>query len=85
MIETLTKLTPTGAPRYFLGHGFELGVVVLGMFCSTLYAMLCRRDNAARIKEQERQSELPERERKVYTLEELQALGDRSPNFIYTI
>lgn len=66
------------APRYFLGHGFELGVVVLGMVCSTLYAYLCHRDNVARIKEQECQSELPPHERKVYTLEELQALGDKS-------
>lgn len=66
------------APRYFLGHGFELGVVMLGMVASCVYAALCRRANEAKIREQERQSNLPEHERKVYTMAELQALGDKS-------
>lgn len=66
-----------GAPRYFLGHGTELGLVVLGMFSSCLYAFLLHRSNVAKEAEIARQAALPEHERKVWTVEELQDLGDK--------
>ncbi|KAM0787531.1 hypothetical protein ACM66B_003602 [Microbotryomycetes sp. NB124-2] len=75
----------TGAPRFYVGHGTELGVSVLGVFGSCLYAFLLRRANEAKRREAMRQSQLPEHERRVYTTEELHALGDKSPEFYYTI
>ncbi|KAK4056023.1 hypothetical protein OIO90_003018 [Microbotryomycetes sp. JL221] len=73
------------APRYFLGHGVELGVSVLGLCASCLYAFLLNRANKAKLAEQLRQSQLPESERTVYTARELQEMGDKSPEFMYRI
>ncbi|KAK4051224.1 hypothetical protein OIV83_003046 [Microbotryomycetes sp. JL201] len=73
------------APRYLLGHGTELGVSVLGIFASCMYAYLLRRANRAKLAEQLRQSQLPESQRTVYTARELQELGDKSPEFMYRI
>lgn len=67
-----------GRPRYFLGHGTNLGLVGLGIFSSCLYAYLLTRDNKRKEAWLEEQARLPEHERKVYTVEELQELGDKS-------
>ncbi|KAK4056022.1 hypothetical protein OIO90_003017 [Microbotryomycetes sp. JL221] len=75
----------TGGPRFFVGHGTELGVSVFGIICSCLYAFFLRRANRAKDAEATRQSQLQEYERRVYTTEELQDLGDKSPEFYYTI
>ncbi|KAK4051223.1 hypothetical protein OIV83_003045 [Microbotryomycetes sp. JL201] len=75
----------TGAPRFFVGHGVELGVSVFGIVCSCLYAFFLRRANAAKHRVAMEQSQLPENERRVYTTEELHDLGDKSPEFLYTI
>ncbi|ORY88026.1 MFS general substrate transporter [Leucosporidium creatinivorum] len=73
------------APRYFLGHGVELGLTVLGICCSCLYAFLLTRANKAKEAEQARQDALPEHEKRVYTVKELQDLGDKAPEFVYTV
>lgn len=70
--------TPGGAPRYLLGHGTNLGLVILGIACSCLYAFLLTRDNKKKEAWLEQQASLPEHERKVYTVAELQEMGDKS-------
>lgn len=65
------------SPRYFLGHGVELGLVIMGMFSSCLYAFLLTRANKEKEAEQARQDALPEHEKRVYTVQELQDLGDK--------
>jgi len=55
----------------------ELGLTVLGIFSSCLYALLLTRANKAKEVEQARQDALPEHEKRVYTVKELQDLGDK--------
>ena len=72
-----TPLTPPTA------DGTELGLVTLGIFSSCLYAFLLKRANAAKEAEIARQEALPESQRRVYTVQELQDLGDKSVEFKY--
>ena len=57
----------------------------MGIAASCLYAFLLRRSNKAKVEWTLAQSQLPEHERTIYTREQLQDLGDKSPEFIYTI
>ncbi|GAA5982693.1 hypothetical protein JCM11641_002339 [Rhodosporidiobolus odoratus] len=68
-------------PHYYLGHGVVLGFVCIGLVSAPLYAFLLKRENAKK----EWEMNLPEGERRVYTVEELRDLGDRAPEFKYTI
>ncbi|GAA6035417.1 hypothetical protein JCM8097_000245 [Rhodosporidiobolus ruineniae] len=68
-------------PHYYLGHGVVLGFVALGLVCAPLYAYLLKRENARKAAELAR----PASERRQYTVEELRDMGDRSPEFKYTI
>lgn len=57
----------------------------MGIICSPLYAYLLNRLNKQRDAEHERQMALPEEQRTKYTIEELHDLGDKAPEFRYTI
>ncbi|BGP20796.1 hypothetical protein JCM10213_008933 [Rhodosporidiobolus nylandii] len=69
------------SPEYYLGHGVVLGFVCLGLVCAPTYAALLARQNRKKAAE----LALPEGERPVYTVQELRDLGDRAPEFKYTI
>jgi quinol-cytochrome oxidoreductase complex cytochrome b subunit len=84
IVSSNVYLTRT-APRYITGHAVNLGFIVMGMFAATLYAILLRRENVKKEREIERQNSLPEDERTVYTVQQLRDLGDRAPEFVYTI
>ncbi|GAA5890583.1 hypothetical protein JCM6882_002970 [Rhodosporidiobolus microsporus] len=69
------------SPHYYLGHGVVLGFVAIGLVCAPAYAFALKRKNS----QKERELALPESERPVYTVEELRDMGDRAPEFKYTI
>ncbi|GAA5976926.1 hypothetical protein JCM21900_003750 [Sporobolomyces salmonicolor] len=73
------------APDYHMGHGIVLGFVGLGFICAPLYALYLTRLNARKEREQAEQDALPDHEKRVYTVQELRDLGDRAPEFVYTI
>ncbi|GAA5932880.1 hypothetical protein JCM1841_004624 [Sporobolomyces salmonicolor] len=73
------------APDYHMGHGIVLGFVGVGFICAPLYALYLTRLNARKEREQAEQDALPDHEKRVYTVQELRDLGDRAPEFVYTI
>ncbi|CEQ43156.1 SPOSA6832_05059 [Sporobolomyces salmonicolor] len=73
------------APDYHMGHGIVLGFVGVGFICAPLYALYLTRLNARKEREQAEQDALPDHEKRVYTIQELRDLGDRAPEFVYTI
>jgi len=69
------------APHYTLGHAVEIGLVLQGLlFSAPAYAWWLRRENARK----RAQLEL-EAGKRTYTVAELHELGDRAPEFVYTI
>ncbi|KAK4053319.1 hypothetical protein OIO90_003931 [Microbotryomycetes sp. JL221] len=72
-------------PRFIKGHAIVMGMVGLGFITAPLYAALLKRENMKREKELTRQQGLPDSEKRVYTVQELRDLGDRAPEFVYTI
>ncbi|KAK4048922.1 hypothetical protein OIV83_004478 [Microbotryomycetes sp. JL201] len=72
-------------PRFIRGHSIVLGMVGLGIITAPLYAILLARENKKRERFLSEQQSLPESERRQYTIKELQELGDRAPEFVYTI
>ncbi|TFK52785.1 MFS general substrate transporter [Heliocybe sulcata] len=70
------------APRYVLGHGLELMLVGLGLICVPLTVLNYIRINAQR---DTAQKEMMEGGRVKYSAEELKEMGDKSPDFRYTI
>lgn len=64
------------SPKYLLGHGLEIGFVTLG-----LCAVIALRLNYGRINAQRERSG----EAESLTDEQLADLGDKSPNFRYTL
>jgi len=71
--------------RFFIGHGTNLGLLAMGMIASPLYAYLLDRENKKREVWTANQLALPENERKFFTIEELHNLGDKAPEFRYTV
>ncbi|TFY51077.1 hypothetical protein EVJ58_g10754 [Rhodofomes roseus] len=69
------------APRYILGHALELMFVGIGLVFLPLTVLAYRSINKRRDLEQRR---LDERGVK-YTVEELRRMGDRAPDFRYTL
>ncbi|KAL8293321.1 hypothetical protein RQP46_000022 [Phenoliferia psychrophenolica] len=73
------------APHYYIGHGVEIAMLTMGLFASTAYALLLKRENGKKEKEIAFQNSLPDHERRIYTVQELHDLGDKAPEFTYTI
>ncbi|GAA5969811.1 hypothetical protein JCM3765_002193 [Sporobolomyces pararoseus] len=73
------------SPHYYLGHGVVIGFVAMGFIMAPLYAFLLKRANAKKERLQAEQDALPDHEKKVYTVQELRDMGDRAPEFVYTI
>ncbi|KAM0747407.1 MFS general substrate transporter [Meredithblackwellia eburnea MCA 4105] len=73
------------SPHYFTGHGVEIGFVCIGLITAPIYAMILKNKNKKKLEWQELQASLPPAERKVFTVQELHDLGDRAPDFMYTI
>ncbi|KAI0692597.1 MFS general substrate transporter [Cerioporus squamosus] len=69
------------APRYILGHALELGFVALGIILVPITVLVYRRINTVR---EERQRGAGEKA-VAYTAQELRRLGDRAPDFRYTL
>jgi sugar phosphate permease len=72
-------------PHYYLGHSVVLAFTIFGMFCAPAYAWMLRRENARKEAYLEQQAMLPAEARDRPTVEELRALGDKAPEFKYTI
>ena len=51
-----------------MGHAIVIGMVGLGMICGPTYAFLLKRANLRKEAEQSRQNQLPESEKRVYTV-----------------
>ena len=69
------------SPRALLtpfADGVNLGLLVLGLIASPMYAFLLKRANARKTAEQAVEDSLPEAEKRVYSIQELRDLGDRS-------
>jgi len=69
------------APRYVLGHALELMFVGIGFIFLPITVLAYKRANALREKQQQ---EMEEKGMK-YSVEELRRLGDRAPDFRYTL
>jgi len=69
------------APRYILGHAIELMFVGIGVIVLSITVFTYTRINARR---DAQQRELEEKGVK-YTDEELRKMGDRAPDFRYTL
>ena len=65
------------SPRYILGHGLEIGIVLLGLVVTTIFAITYPRINKIRDKK------MAEGEHLKYTDEELSKQGDRAVTFRY--
>ncbi|KAL5478623.1 hypothetical protein ACEPAI_2808 [Sanghuangporus weigelae] len=68
------------APRYVIGHGVELLFVGIGFIVTPLLILLYTRINAKREAELKRIGGITK-----FTVEELHELGDRAPDFKYTL
>ncbi|KAF5365471.1 hypothetical protein D9758_010846 [Tetrapyrgos nigripes] len=67
------------SPRFVLGHGLELMFVGMGLILLPIMTFIYARINRKRDALEERGGG------RVFTHEELRALGDRAPNFRYTL
>lgn len=68
-------------PRYIMGHAIELGFVALGFVALPVTVLMYKHENARRDR-----AALAAREEGVkYTEQELRELGDRAPDFRYTL
>ena len=65
------------APKYQLGFGFSLGVLISGILAALTLKWACERENAKR----DRMS--PEQVKQLYTEQQLLEMGDRSPLYRY--
>ncbi|KAI5118655.1 hypothetical protein M0805_002575 [Coniferiporia weirii] len=69
------------APRYILGHGIELLFVGIGFIAVPLAIFLYIRINAKREVELQRIGDMASK----YSVEEIHEMGDRAPDFRYTL
>lgn len=67
------------APRYRLGHSLVLAFNVLGLSSMIIYYFICRRIN------KDRAGKWDLTTAQNYTDEELIELGDKAPNYKYTL
>ena len=65
------------APRYLLGHGMEIMVIVLGFISVNILRWHYKRVNRARDAQPDASNH--------YTEEELALMGDRAPTFRYQL
>jgi len=70
-------------PRYIYGHGVELIFVGIGFIAVPMVAFLYRRINAQR--DRMLQFEIEGGIKKIYTDHEMRELGDKAPDFRYTL
>ncbi|GAA5877799.1 hypothetical protein JCM16303_000241 [Sporobolomyces ruberrimus] len=73
------------SPHYRLGHGVVIGFVAMAFVAAPLYAFLLKRQNDKKERLQAEQDALPDNEKRVYSVQELRDMGDRAPEFVYTI
>lgn len=66
------------APRYRLGHSLVLAFNVLGLVSMVVYYFICRHINKKRAEKWDGAAQN-------YTEEELIELGDKAPNYKYTL
>ncbi|KAJ8517655.1 hypothetical protein ONZ45_g5173 [Pleurotus djamor] len=71
------------SPRFIVGHAVELMFVGIGFFAVTSIVVAYRRINARR--DWEAQITLEGSDKARYTVDELRRLGDRAPEFRYTL
>lgn len=64
-------------PRYFLGHGLEIGFIVVGIVAAFILILGYNRINRKRARQ------LAEGQANNYTAAELSALGDKAITFRY--
>jgi hypothetical protein len=57
----------------------------MGLIMAPTYAYFLKRENDRKDAEQEYENGLPEEKKRVYTVQELRDLGDKAPEFRYTI
>jgi len=69
------------APRYILGHGIELGFLGMGLIVVPIVMATYTRINKRR---DEMEAQVGP-EKRVYSVRELRELGDRAPEFRYTL
>ncbi|KAF9044938.1 MFS general substrate transporter [Panaeolus papilionaceus] len=73
------------SPRYKLGHGLELMFVAIGFVTTPIVILLYKRINKKREAEMREIEESGETLRDRYTVQQLRDLGDRAPDFRYTL
>jgi len=70
-------------PRFIIGHGFELMFVGIGFICVPIAVVSYMRINAKR--DAIERAAMENGEKNKYTPQELRELGDRAPDFRYTL
>jgi len=70
-------------PRFLVGHGCELMFVSIGLISVAVTALVSHRVNRRR--NEEARTALDRGEAKVYSDEVLRSMGDRAPDFRYTL
>ncbi|KAJ7282872.1 MFS general substrate transporter [Mycena rebaudengoi] len=70
-------------PRFLVGHGCELMFVGMGFICVPLTVFIYKRINHRR--DEEARAALERGEKNMYTNKELREMGDRAPDFRYTL
>ena len=67
------------APKYYLGHGLEIGFIVMGIAATLINIFRYRSFNARK------EEKLAEGEAAKYTVDELSEQGDKAVTFKYTL
>jgi len=70
-------------PRFIIGHGCELMFVGIGLICLPIAVVTYKRINSRR--DEVARAALESGEKNLYTRKELREMGDRAPDFRYTI
>ncbi|KAJ7497702.1 MFS general substrate transporter [Mycena latifolia] len=70
-------------PRFLIGHGCELMFASIGLISVVIETLVSRRVN--RLRDEAARNTLEEGEKKVYSVKVLREMGDRAPDFRYTL
>ncbi|KAJ6570906.1 hypothetical protein DFH09DRAFT_1153323 [Mycena vulgaris] len=70
-------------PRFLIGHGCELMFTTLGLISVVVAALISRRVN--RLRDETARSALERGEINLYSVKALREMGDRAPDFRYTL